>query len=169
MRWPLEKRFRELGLERVGIRHAPPAERGSAPEPRLRPGVPVRRDQAPRPCDAEHGERHLGGAGRRADAGRRGEDEPANRVGAQRRGAEPDDAAERVADPDGAVRALRVRDPENGLGQRIDVARFGQRIGVSVARQIGDEDAVTRRERRRERAPVLDRAAETVDEDEGRS
>ena len=106
-------------------------------------------------------------AGRRADAGRRGEDEPANRVRTQRRGAERDDAAERVADPDGAARSP-PRPRSRGRprpARRRRALRAAAR--ASVARQVGDEDAVARGERRRERAPVLDRPAQPVHEDEG--
>jgi hypothetical protein len=148
-----EEGLGELGSERVGIRHSPPAERGPAAEPRVRPCVPVRRDQAPRPGDAEHGERHLGGAGGRADSGRRGEDEAADRVGTQHRGAERDYA--RPAS--GRSTPHRPSPPrplsEDGLGERVDVACFGQRCGASVARQVRDEDAMLAAERTvRERA-----------------
>jgi hypothetical protein len=128
--------------------------------------VPVRRDQASRARDAEHGERHLGGTGGRADSGRRREYQAADRVGTQCRGAERDRAAQRVADPHGTEHLLCVCDPDDGLGQRIDVARFEQRCRAAVARQVRDENAMLGRERRRDSAPVLDRPAEPVEEDE---
>ena len=166
MRGADEECLRELRLEGVGVRHAPPAERGPAAQPRARPRLPVRRYQAPRPREAQHGQRHVGGTRRRADPRRCGEDEAANRVGTQHGGAKRDDTAERVADPHRVSGLLRVGDPEDGLCQRVDIAGLGQQLGAPMSRQVGNENAVLGRERRRERAPVLDRSAKAVHEDE---
>ena len=133
--------------------HQPNAAR--PPEPRARPRVPVRRDQAPRLGDAEHGERHLAGAGRRADPGRRGEDEAADRLrdAAPRRGARPRRRASGRSTPR-RQHLLRSRDREHRLRERIEVARFGQRCRAPVARQLGHDDAMLRR-----RAPARARAS----------
>jgi hypothetical protein len=73
-----------------------------------------------------------------------------------------------MADPDGAAKLLGVRHPEDGLGQTVEVTSLWERFGSAVTREVRDEHAVTRGERRCERAPVLDRPAEPVHENEGR-
>ena len=73
----------------------------------------------------DHGERHLRpSAVGRADPGRRGEDDAADRVGTQHGGAERDHAAERVADPHRADRSPpRPRPPRGRRRRRTSTSR----------------------------------------------
>lgn len=101
---------------------------------------------------------------RRDDAGRGDEDERGHVIGILDREAQRDDAAHGIAE-DGA------REHPDPLGERVDVPRVGrealdalERLGETVAGQVGDEDAPPPREKRGELREVDRGTAEPVDE-----
>ncbi len=91
------------------------------------PSVAMRSDQATRLRDAEQRERDLGATRRRADPCGRREHEPAHRVRLQHRGAQPDDTAERVPDPDGAGQLLGANDPSTASASASTSRASGRR------------------------------------------
>ena len=90
---------------------------------------------------------------------------PGHRLGPPDRGAQADEAAERMADPDGRAAQLRPRArpaPPRRTGR--DARRRRQRPRASVPGQLRHQHAVLQGQRGGDQAPVSGRASEAVDE-----
>ena len=129
----------------------------------------MRSDRLARLHESHERDGHPSKPRRGADARGGREDDASHRIRATRGPTQRNRSTERVADPHGAVDSLRLGHREDGVGEVVQVRSIGQRSGVPVPRQVGNEDAMVPSKLGRDRAPILDRPTQPVNENDRRT